>query len=75
VTLFEFFQAAAWARVIAADIFQWVTHGLFVTVAAAGAMHVTVVVAVLVAMIVIMLVLAIRAVNVGFLLHEAYSGM
>jgi hypothetical protein len=73
VTLLEFFQAAARASVIASDIFQWVTHGLFVAVAAAGAMHVTVVVAVLVA--VIMVVLAIWAVNVGFLLHEAYSGM
>jgi hypothetical protein len=75
VTLFEFFQAAARARVIAAHVFQRITHWLFVGVAATWAMHMAVIVAVRVAVIVLMIVLAIWAVDVRFLLHGAYSGM
>jgi hypothetical protein len=75
VALFEFFQAAARARVIAAHVFQRVAYRLFVGVAAAWAMHMAVIVAVRVAVIVLMIVLTIWAVNVRFLLHGAYSGM
>ena len=75
MALFEFLQAAARARVIAAHVFERVAHWLFVGVAATWAMHVAVVVAVRVAVIVLMIVLAIWAVNVWFLLHGAYSGM
>jgi hypothetical protein len=74
VALFKFFQAAAWARIVTAHIFQWITYGLFVGMTAAWAMHVAVVVRLLVAVIMGMLVLAVGAVNVSFLLHGAYSG-
>ena len=72
VAFLEFFLAAAWARVVTANIFQCVTHRLDVGVAAVGAMYVTLVVAVL--MLLVVVVLAIGAVDVGFLLHGAYSG-
>ena len=72
VAFLEFFLAAAGAGVIAANIFQWVAHRRLVGVAAVWAMHMALVVAVL--MLVVMVVLAIGAVNVGFLLHGAYSG-
>jgi hypothetical protein len=73
VALLEFFQAAAWARVIAANIFQRVAHRRFMGVAAVWAMHVALVVGML--MVVSVVVLAIWAVDVGFLLHGVYSGM
>jgi hypothetical protein len=74
VALFKFFQAAAWARIITAHIFQWVTYWFFVGMTAAWAMDVAVVVRMLVAVIMGMLMLAVGAVNVGILLHGAYSG-
>jgi hypothetical protein len=75
VALFKFFQAAAWARVIAAHIFKRVTYWLFVGVTAAWAMYVAIIMNMLMAVIMRVVVLAIWAVNVGFLLHGAYSGM
>jgi hypothetical protein len=75
VALFKFFQAAAWARVITAHLFQRVTHGLGMRVTAAWTMHVAVIVSMLLAVIMWVIVLAVWAVNVGFLLHGAYSGM
>jgi hypothetical protein len=73
VAFLEFFLAAARARVIAANIFQWVAHRLCVGVAAVGTMHVALLVAVL--MLVSVIVLAVGTVNVGLLLHGLYSGM
>jgi hypothetical protein len=73
VAFLEFFLAAAWAKIIAANIFQRVAHRFCMRMAAVGAMHMTLVVAVL--MLLIVVVLAVGAVNMGLLLHGAYSGM
>lgn len=67
VALLEFFAAATWARVIAANVFQFVAHWLLGGVAAMRAMHVTVVVMGVIMMIVI--VVAVGAMNVGLLGH------
>ena len=67
VALLEFFAAATWARVVAANVFEFVTHRLLGGVAAMRAMHVTVVVKGLIMMIVI--VVAVGAMNVGLLGH------
>lgn len=72
VAFLEFFLAAAWAKIIAANIFQRVAHRFCMRMAAVGTMHVALVVAVL---IVVVVVLAVGAVNMGLLLHGAYSGM
>lgn len=69
----EFFLAAAWARVVAANIFQRVTHRLCMAVTTAGTVHVALLLGVF--MLGGVVVLAIWTVNVGFLLHGAYSGM
>jgi hypothetical protein len=67
VALLEFFAAATWARVVAANVFEFVTHRLLGGVAAMRAMHVTVVVMGVIMMIVI--VVAVGAMNVGLLGH------
>ena len=71
VALLEFFLATAGAWVVAADVFQRVARRFLMVVVAVWAMHVTMVVA----MVVRMIVIAVGAVDVGFLLHGAYSGM
>lgn len=68
MALLEFFAAAAWARIVAANVFQFVAHGLLGRVAAMRAMYVTVVVVMGVIM-VIMIVVAVWAMNVGLLGH------
>ena len=68
VALLEFFAAAAWARIVAANVFQFVAHGLLGRVAAMRAMYVTVVVVMGVIML-IMIVVAVGAMNVGLLGH------
>ena len=75
VALLEFFAAAARARVVAANVFQFVAHGLLGRVAAMRAMYVTVVVVVMGVMIVIVIVVvvAIRAMNVGLLGHYSIT--
>lgn len=75
VAFLELFLTAAWARIIAANIFQRVAHRLWVRMAAVGTMHVALVVAVLMLVVVVVIVLAVWTVNVGLLLHGAYSGM
>ena len=67
----EFLLAAAWAGIVAANVFQGVSRRLLVAVIAVRAMHV----AVIMVMSVIMVVIAIRAVDVFLLGHASYSGM
>lgn len=67
VALLEFFAAAARARVVAANVFQFVAHWLLRCMAAMRAMYMTIVVVMGVAM--IMIVVAVGAMNVGLLGH------
>lgn len=67
----EFLLAAAWAGVVAANVFQGVARRLLVAVVAVRAMYMTVIMAVGV----IVVVIAIRAVDVFLLDHASYSGM
>ena len=69
VALLEFLLAAAWARVVAAYVFQLVAHWLLMSVTAVRAMDVTVLVIVM-AMIVVMVVVAVWAMHVGLLVHR-----
>ena len=68
VAFFEFFAAATRARVVAANVFQFVAHRLLRRMATVRAMYVTVVV-VMGMIMVIMVVVAVRAMNVGLLGH------
>ncbi len=72
VALLELFAAAAWARVVAANVFQGVAHWLLVSVAAVRAVHVTVIVVMGVIMLV-MIMVAVWAVNVGLLGHYSIT--
>ena len=64
VALLEFFAAAAWARVVAANVFQFIAHRLVRGVAAIWAVHVAVIMRVM-----IMIVVTVWAMNVGLLGH------
>jgi hypothetical protein len=78
VALLEFFLAAARARVIATDVLQGIAHGLLWRMAAVRAVNVAmimVVVVMIVVVVVVVIVVAIRAVNVGFLVHQGCSGV
>ena len=66
VALLEFLAAAARARVVAADVFQRVAHGLLVSVTAIRAVDVAMVVIVSV---VVMIVVAVWAMDMGLLGH------
>lgn len=68
VALFEFLAAATRARVVAANVFQFVAHRLLRRMATVRAVYVTVVVVMGVIM-VIMIVVAVWAMNVGLLGH------
>ena len=68
MALLEFLLAAAWARVVTADILQCVAYRLLMAMVAVRAMYMAVIV-----MIVIMV--AVGAVDVGLLSHDAHSGM
>jgi len=65
VALLELLLAAAWARVITADVLQGVANRLPVAVVAMRAVHMAVVVIV----VMIVTVVAVRAMNVGLLGH------
>jgi len=65
VALLELLLAAAWARVITADVLQGVANRLLVAVVAMRAVHMAVVVIV----VVIMTVVAVWAMNMGLLGH------
>jgi hypothetical protein len=68
VALLEFFLAAAWARVVAANVFQRIAHRLLVSVAAVRAVDMAVVVVVSL-VIMIMIVVAVRTMDMGLLSH------
>jgi hypothetical protein len=74
VALLEFLFAAARARVVATDVLQGIAHWLLWRMAAVRAVNVAVVVIMMV-VIMVVIVVAIRAVNVGFLVHQGYSGV
>ena len=65
MALLELLLAAAWARVITADVLQRVANRLLVAVVAMRAVHMAVVVIV----VVIMTVVAVWAMNMGLLGH------
>ena len=69
VALLEFLLAAAWAWIVAADVFQLVAHWLLMSVTAVRAVNVAVLVIVM-AMIVVMVVVAVWAMHVGLLVHR-----
>lgn len=64
----EFLLAAAWTGVVAAYILQRVARRLLVAVVAMRAMHVAVV------MLVIVLMVAVRAMDMGLLVHKYLLG-
>ena len=68
VALLEFFLAAAWARIVAANVLQRVAHRLLMSVAAVRAVDMAVIVAVVVIM-VIVIVVAVRTMDMGLLSH------
>ena len=69
VALLELFLAAAWAGIVATNVFQRVARRFLMRVVAVRTMYVVMHV------VVRMIVIAVGAVDVGFLLHGAYSGM
>lgn len=70
MALLEFLVAAAWARVVAADVLQGVAHRLLGSMIAVRAVHM----AVIVMMIMVVIVVAVRAMDVGLLGHAGHSG-
>lgn len=64
VALLEFLAAAAWARVVAANVFQCVAYRLLVGVVAVRAVNMVVIVIVMV-----MIVVAVRAMDMRLLGH------
>lgn len=68
VALLEFLLAAAWARIIAADVLQRIAHGLLVSVAAVRAVDMAVVV-------IMVIVVAVRTMDMGLLSHRCRSGI
>ena len=69
VALLEFLAAAAGAGIVAADILQRVACRFGRTMIAVRAVHVAVI------MVMVVIVVAIRAVNMGLLVHGSHSGM
>ena len=72
MALFEFLFAAAGARIVASDVFQGIAHGLLWRVAAVWAVNMGVL---MVVVLMLVVVIAVRAVNVGFLVHQSLSGI
>ncbi|BFT61648.1 hypothetical protein PMm318_A24070 [Pseudomonas moorei] len=70
VALLELLAIAAWARVIAANIFQGIAHRFLVSMAAVRAVDMAVVV-----IMVVMIVVAVWAMYMGLLGHRGYSGI
>lgn len=66
VALLEFLAAAAWARVVAANVFQCVAYRLLVGVVAVRAVNMAMVVIVIV---MVMIVVAVRAMDMRLLGH------
>jgi hypothetical protein len=74
VALLEFLAVAAWARIVAADVFQGIAHRFLVSVAAVRTVDMAVVVVVIM-LVMVMIVVAVRAVDVGLLGHRCCSGI
>ena len=70
VALFEFLAVAAWARVVAANVFQGVAHRLLVGVAAVRAVDMAMVV---IMVVMVMIVVAVRAMDMRLLGHRGHS--
>jgi hypothetical protein len=70
VAFLEFLVAAARARIVATHVLQRVAHGLLVRVTAVRTVDMALLVVV---MIVVVIVVAIRAMNMGLLVHRVYS--
>ncbi len=66
MALLEFFLAAAWARIVAANVLQRVAHWLLMSVAAVRAVDMAVAVVVIM---VIVIVVAVRTMDMGLLSH------
>lgn len=64
MALLEFFLAAAWARIVAANVLQRVAHWLMMSVAAVRAVDMAVIM-----VIVIVIVVAVRTMDMGLLSH------
>ena len=76
MALLEFLAVAAWAGVVAADVFQGVAHRFLVGVAAVRAVDMAVVVIMVVVMVVmVVIVVAVRAMDMGLLGHRFCSGI
>ena len=76
MALLEFLAIAAWARIIAADVFQGVAHRFLVGVAAVRAVDMAMVVIMMVVMVVmVMIVVAVRAMDMRLLGHRGHSGI
>ena len=76
MALLEFLAVAAWARVVAANVFQGVAHRFLVGVAAVRAVDVAMVMFMMFMMfMMVMIVIAVRAMNVRLLSHRVFSGI
>lgn len=69
VALLEFLAVAAWARVVAANVFQGVAHRFLVGVAAVRAVDM----AMVVIMVMVMIVVAVWAMDMRLLGHRGHS--
>ena len=68
VALLEFLVAAAWARIVATNVLQSVTHRLLMSMAAVWTMDMAMLVVVM--GMVIVIVVAIGAMHMGLLVHR-----
>ena len=71
MALLEFLAVAAWARVVAANVFQGIAHRFLVGMAAVRAVDM----AMVVIMMMVMIVVAVRAMDMRLLSHRLYSGI
>lgn len=69
MALLEFLAVAAWARVVAANVFQGVAHRFLVGVAAVRAVDM----AMVVIMVMVMIVVAVWAMDMRLLGHRGHS--
>lgn len=75
VAFLEFLVAAAWARIVTANVFQGVAYRLLVSMTAVRAMNVAVLVVVMLMGVIVMTMVAIWAMHVFLLGHRGYSGI
>lgn len=70
VAFLEFLVAAAWAWIVAANVFQSIAHWLLIRMATVRAMDVAMLVVVVVLFLMVMVVVAIWAMHMGLLVHR-----